>query len=95
MRAPYCYHGGAMVASRKPRKPARSTTAKPPRETLEEKFERLRSEPFGTSIGKLTKREALYFLKRLFGSDPDGPSGEEVVRILRGGEQERTSRAKR
>ena len=59
-----------MVASRKPRKTA---AAKRHRETLEEKFERIRALPPDAPIPKLTRREALYFLKRLWGSEPDGP----------------------
>ena len=62
-----------MVAARKPK-------ASPHRhETLEAKFDRVMAEPPGTPM-KLTKREASYFLKRLAGSDPDAPSGEEVMR---------------
>jgi hypothetical protein len=69
-----------MVASRKPRKTAAS---KRRRETLEEKFERVLAEPVGAPM-KLTKREALYFLKRLAGSDPNAPSGDEVMRSFYG-----------
>ena len=62
-----------MVAARKPK-------ASPRRhETLEAKFDRVMAEPPGTPM-KLTKREASYFLKRLAGSDPDAPSGEQVLR---------------
>ncbi len=63
-----------MVAARKPK-----ATSPRKRETLEEKFDRLMAEPVGTPT-QLTKREALYFLKRLAGSDPDAPSSEEVFR---------------
>lgn len=63
-----------MVTTRKPK-----TTARKRRETLEEKFERLRAEPLGTPV-KLTKREGLYFLKRLSGIKPAAPSGVEVMR---------------
>ncbi len=52
-------------------------------ETLAEKFERLRSEPFGAPIPKLTRREALYFLNRLAGSEPKGARGIDVVRGVR------------
>ena len=67
-----------MVASRKPN-PA------PPkrRETLAEKFDRVMAEPVGVPL-KFTKREARYFLKRLAGSDPDAPSGLEVMRDFYG-----------
>lgn len=75
---------GAMVASRKPRKTA---APKRRRETLEQKFERIRALPPGASIPKLTRREAVYFLRRLAGANPNAPSGEEVVRILRGGDE--------
>ena len=56
----------------------------PRKETLEEKFERLMSEPVSAPIGKLTKREARYFLRKLAGSDPDSPWGVEVLREFRG-----------
>ena len=69
-----------MVSSRK----SRTAPGHPRRETLAEKFERIRAEPVGTPIPKLTKREARYFLKRLAGSDPDAPSGEEVMRDFYG-----------
>ena len=66
-----------MVAAQKPK-------ASPRRhETLEAKFDRVMAQPPGTPM-KLTKREASYFLKRLAGSDPDAPSGEEVMREFRG-----------
>ncbi len=42
------------------------------------------AEPPSTPIGKLTKREARYFLKKLAGSDPNAPSGEEVMRDFYG-----------
>jgi len=45
---------------------------------LAEKFDRVMAEPVGTPM-RLTKREARYFLKRLAGSDPDAPSGEQVM----------------
>jgi len=64
-----------MVTSRKPR----PKTGHPRRETLAEKFERILAEPVGTPFPKMTKREARYFLKRLSGSDPDAPSGEQVM----------------
>lgn len=38
------------------------------------------AEPAEAPFPKLTKREARYFLKRLAGSDPDAPSGEQVMR---------------
>ena len=69
-----------MVTSRKPR----PKTAHPHRETLAEKFERVMAEPPETAFPKLTKREASYFLKRLAGSDPNAPSGEEVMRDFYG-----------
>jgi hypothetical protein len=67
-----------MVASRKPR-----PTVHKPRETLGQKFDRVMREPVGTPA-KLTKREARYFLKRLAGSDPHGPSGLDVIQEVRG-----------
>ena len=68
-----------MVASRKPK-------AAPPkrRETLAEKFDRVMAEPVETPFPELTKREAYYFLKRLAGSDPNAPSGLEVMRDFYG-----------
>ena len=66
-----------MVTARKPRTP------NPRRETPAEKLERLRAEPVGTPI-KLTKAEARYFLRRLAGSDPHAPRGEEVIMSVRG-----------
>ncbi len=71
-----------MVASRKPKAPPRKR-----RETLAEKFERIRSEPVGTPT-KLTKREARYILGRLAGIDPDAPSGAEVMRRFYGDAEE-------
>ncbi len=68
-----------MVASRKPKVPARKRP-----ETLAQKFERILVEPIGTPFPRMTKREARYFLRRLAGSDPDAPSGAEVVREIRG-----------
>jgi hypothetical protein len=65
-----------MVTVRKARKPAPSRH----RETLAEKFERVLAEPIDAPFPKLTKREARYFLRRLAGSDPDAPSGEQVMR---------------
>ena len=64
-----------MVASRKPR-------SAPPkrRETLAEKFERVMAEPPDAPFPKLSKREAMYFLKRLAGSNPNAPSSEQVLR---------------
>ena len=52
--------------------------------SLAEKFERVMAEPPETPFPKLTKREARYFLKRLAGSDPKAPSGEEVMRDFYG-----------
>ena len=69
-----------MVISRKPR----LKSDPPRRETLAEKFERVMAEPPETSFPRLTKREARYFLKRLAGSDPDAPSGEDVMRDFYG-----------
>jgi hypothetical protein len=69
-----------MVTSRKPR----PKSGRPRRETLAQKFERILAEPLGTPFPKMTKREARYFLKRLSGSDPDAPSGEEVMREFYG-----------
>ena len=66
-----------MVTSRRPRtQPSR-------RETPAEKFERVRAEPVGTPL-KLTKAEAGYILRRLAGSDPHAPRGEEVIMSVRG-----------
>ncbi len=67
-----------MVTARKPhtRSPHR-------RETPAEKFERVRSEPVGTPM-KLTKTDARYFLRKLAGSDPHAPRGEEVIKSVRG-----------
>lgn len=78
-----------MVASRKPssvkreRAPAnRTSRGKPParrkRETIDEKFERVLAEPFGTPI-HLTKREAIAFLRRLAGSRDDLPPGQQII----------------
>ena len=61
----------------------RRLPASPRKETLEENFERLLAEPVGAPIGKLTKREARYFLTRLAGSDPTSPPGVKVVREIR------------
>jgi hypothetical protein len=69
------YHASTMVASRKPRK----ATAGRHRETVEEKFQRLLALPVDSPMPKLTKSEARYFLKRLAGSNPDAPSGAEVM----------------
>lgn len=63
------------------RKPAKKHTAR--RETLAEKFDRVTAEPIGAPV-KLTKREARYFLRRLAGSDPNAPSGEDVMRNFYG-----------
>ncbi len=64
-----------MVVSRKPKpKPVRRK-----RETLEQKFDRIRAEPIGTPIPKLTKREARYFLTRLAGSDPNARTSTEIL----------------
>ena len=68
-----------MVVSRRP-----APKAPPHRETLAAKFTRVMAEPSGTPIGKLTKREARYFLKKIAGSDPNAPSGEEVMRAFYG-----------
>jgi hypothetical protein len=66
-----------MVTARRPKaKPRR-------RATLAEKFERVSAEPIGTPL-KLTKREARYFLRKLAGSDPHAPRGEEVIMSVRG-----------
>ena len=62
--------------------PRRAETGR--KETLEEKFQRLRAEPIGAPIPKLTKREARYFLTRLAGSDPKARPGAEMVRDIRG-----------
>ncbi len=69
-----------MVTSRKPR----SKSDHPRRETVAEKFKRVMAEPPETSFPRLTKREARYFLKRLAGSDPNAPSGEETMRDFYG-----------
>lgn len=53
------------------------------RETPPEKFERVRAEPVGTPI-KLTKADARYFLRKLAGSDPHAPRGEDVIKSVRG-----------
>ncbi len=63
-----------MVTARKPR------TQKPRRETIAEKFERVMAESPETPFPKLTKREALYFLRQLAGSDPHAPSSKDVLR---------------
>ena len=68
-----------MVVSRRP-----APKAPPHRETLAAKFTRVMAEPPGTPFLKLTKREARYFLRKLAGSDPDAPSGEEVMRNFYG-----------
>jgi hypothetical protein len=66
-----------MVTARKPRtKPAH-------RESPAEKFERLRAEPVGAPI-RLTKADARYILRKLAGSDPHAPRGEEVIMSVRG-----------
>ena len=53
------------------------------RETPAEKFERARKEPVGTPI-RLTKADARYILRKLAGSDPNAPRGEEVIQAVRG-----------
>jgi len=58
------------------------------RETPQEKFERVRREPVGTPM-KLTKAEARYFLRRLAGSEPRAPRGEDVIKAVRGNWGER------
>ncbi len=58
------------------------------RETPTEKFERVRREPVGTPM-KLTKADARYILRKLAGSDPRAPRGEEVVKSVRGDWSER------
>lgn len=67
-----------MVESRRPKAAPHKR-----RETLAGKFARVMAEPVGVPI-KLTKREARYFLKQLAGSDPDAPSGLEVMRDFYG-----------
>ncbi len=75
------YHAGAMVASRKPR--TKSTHR--PSETLAEKFARVMAEPVGAPFPKLTKREARYFLRRLYETgDRGAPTGDAVMRAFYG-----------
>jgi hypothetical protein len=38
------------------------------------------AEPPETPFPKLTKREALYFLRKLAGSNPAAPAGRDVMR---------------
>ena len=75
----------------------RRLPASPRKETLEEKFERLLAEPVGAPIGKLTKREARYFLTRLKGSKPNDPLAADSVLKHRGdwGERLKTLETKR
>ncbi|MEX2245860.1 MAG: hypothetical protein WEC75_04155 [Dehalococcoidia bacterium] len=71
-----------MVASRKPKTAAKRRHK---RETLEEKFQRILSEPVGTPT-KLTKREALYILRRVWetGDPASSPPGDEVIKRFYG-----------
>jgi hypothetical protein len=70
-----------MVVSRKPK----PKTARHARETLAAKFDRVMAEPVDAPFPKLTKREAIYFLKRLSGSNgPGGPTGDEIVKRFYG-----------
>ena len=70
-----------MVASRKPQ----AKTARPRhRETLDEKFERLRALPSDEKMPRLTKTEALYFLKRLAARRRRKRPGIEVLRDFYG-----------
>jgi hypothetical protein len=71
-----------MVASRRPRKQEKAPPKR--RETLEELFDRVMSQPADAPFPKLTKAQAKYFLLRLWGSDPDGPPGDEVVKRFYG-----------
>jgi hypothetical protein len=68
-----------MVTARKPRRPARATH----RETSAEKFARIRKERVGTHV-RLSKADARYILRRLAGSDPHAPRGEDVIQNVRG-----------
>ena len=54
------------------------------RETLEEKFQRILSEPVDAPFPKLTKREARYFLRRMAGNDPNAKPGDQVMREFYG-----------
>jgi hypothetical protein len=70
-----------MVTSRKRKR----DTGRRRREPIEDKFQRILSEPLDAPI-KITKREALYMLRRLWETgDPDsGPPGDEQVKRFYG-----------
>ncbi len=63
-----------MTTSRKP-----SSRPRRKRETMDEKLDRLLAAPVDAPM-KLTKREAIAMLRRLWGSDRHGPPGDEVVK---------------
>ena len=47
---------------------------------MEEKFARVMAEPPDAPLPQLTKREAIYFLKHLAGSDPKARRSADVLR---------------
>lgn len=70
-----------MVASRKPRRPARKRDDA----TLEATFQRLLALPADAPFPKLTERQARYFARRLWEiGEPATPSGTEVMRAFYG-----------
>lgn len=63
-----------MTTSRKtPSRPRRK------RETMDETLDRILAQPPGAPM-KFTKPEAKAMLRRLFGREPEGPPGDEVVK---------------